>query len=58
VRAVESMGKRFDVGLAGLAFLLLLLQERSLAGMNGDAVKGGGGFYRHGGSGSGTDRDT
>ena len=55
VRAVESMGERFDVGLAGLA-VLWKQQERILAGMNGVAVKGGGGFYRHGGGGSGTDK--
>ena len=53
VRAVESMGEQFDVGLAGLASLQQQQQqERSSAGMNGDAVNGSSGFYRHGASGS------
>jgi hypothetical protein len=54
VRFAESMGEQFDVGLAGLAVLQQQHQERSQAGMNGDAVKGGGGFYRHGATGSGS----
>ena len=40
VRAVESIGERFDVRLAGLASLQQQQQERSSAGMNGDAVVG------------------
>jgi hypothetical protein len=55
VRAVESIGERFDVGLAGFASLQQQQQEeRSSAGMNGDAVRGSSRFYRHGASGSGS----
>lgn len=50
---VCAVGERFNVGLVGLAVLQQRHRERRLV-VNGDTVKGGGGCYHHGVSGSGS----